>query len=440
MAMKISGKDGFYGWVNLGVMFIFNLILFCFVMNMFGFCLSIWEEQFGWSRGAIAFAQTISLILTGFAAPFAGIFLMKHGARKAMVLGNILTAVALFLIAFQTHLWQLYLCGGILMGLGMSFGGMLAMMTITNNWFIMKRSIAMSITMASMGLNIVLGPFLMSLINDKDIGWRQSFMIVAALVLVFCALIPGLLIKNKPEDIGQTPDGPSLTNMKGITPEASRYKEVYKTPVDFTAKEALRTRTLWLITIYGMLQFFCLNALMMHQVAFLRDLQFSPGTAAIAAGILTAVTSISSLGIGFLGLKINMRFLAIASVIIGLVGFGTIIAANITVKSLPLVMTYCVILGIGFGIQGIAMGNLIPDYFGRSEFPRIMGFTTPVTTIGSSLGGPIAGFIHDWTHSYLGAFIICIAMMSICLICMIFAKPPVHPSLQKGGALGAIGD
>jgi len=353
-----------------------------------------------------------------------GIFLMKHGARKAMVIGNILTAAALLMMAFQTHIWELYLWSGIIMGLGMSIGGMLAMMTVTNNWFIMKRSVAMAISMGSMGLNIVIGPLLMSVINR--VGWRKSYIFIAVITLVFCALVPGLLVKNKPEDIGQVPDGPVSQKDEKSKARKDLYKNLYKTSVDFTAKEALRTRALWMLTIYGTLQFFCINALMPHQIAFLFDLGISPNTAALAAGVLTAVMSISSLGIGFLGLRFNMRSLAIASSLIGVVGFGTIMVA----RSLTLVIAYCVILGIGFGIQGIAMGNLFPDYFGRSEFPKIMGFTTPVTTIGSSLGAPIAGFIRDATGSYLPAFQVCLVMLALGFVCIILAKPPLHPSLK----------
>jgi len=77
------------------------------------------------------------------------------------------------------------------------------------------------------------------------------------------------------------------------------------------------------------------------------------------------------------------------------------------------------------------MGNLFPDYFGRSEFPKIMGFTTPVTTIGSSLGAPIAGYIRDTTGSYIPAFQVCIIMLFFGFLCIIFAKPPIHPSLKE---------
>ena len=423
MALKILGKDGFYGWVNLAVIFTFNIAVI-FMLNAFGYCLPFWNTEFGWSRGVISGAQMLSLILTGLASPMVGIFLMKHGARKALVIGSLISVVALTMMSFQTHIWQLYLWSGIVMGLGMSIGGMLTTMTITNNWFIMKRSIAVSVAMGSMGLSIVLGPFLMSMISR--VGWRRSYLMIACITFVLGVVIPGLLLRNKPEDIGQVPDGPVSQKIEKSGLD-KRYKNLYKTPVDFTAKEALRTRSLWLLTIYGMLLFFCINALMPHTIAFLSDLGISRNTAAVASGVITAVMSLSSVGIGFLGLRFKMRSLAVASALIGMLGFATILIA----RSLPMVIAYCVILGIGFGINAIAMGNLVPDYFGRSEFPKIMGYTTPLITIGSSLGAPIAGFIRDRTESYIPAFEVCIAMLFLGLLCIGFAKPPVHPSLKE---------
>jgi cyanate permease len=76
------------------------------------------------------------------------------------------------------------------------------------------------------------------------------------------------------------------------------------------------------------------------------------------------------------------------------------------------------------------MGNLIPDYFGRTEFPKMMGYTMPFTTILSAFGFPVAGYIREATGSYIPAFQLCIALLVVGLIFVIFARPPVHPSLK----------
>ncbi len=433
MAVNLLGKDGFYGWVNLAVMFVFYIAVML-MLAAFGVFLPFWVKEFSWSRGLIAGAQTVAMILSGVAAPAVGMFIMKYGSRKAIVLGNLMCAVGLFMLAFQTSIWELYLWSGIVVGLGMSIGGMLAMMTVINNWFVMKRSVALAISMASMGLSgIVLIPGLMALINT--IGWRRAYMMVAAFVFLCCVLLPGLLIKNKPEDIGQVPDGPVSRRPAQEKTRTNPYKNLYRTPVDFTAKEALRTRALWLLVSYGTLQFLASGGLFTHQIAFLFDLGLAPGMAAVAAGVMGAVMSISQLGIGFLGLRFKMHSLAVISILIAIVGFTVLIFA----RSWPLVLAYSIILGIAFGIQSIAMGNLFPDYFGRSEFPKIMGFTMPFTTIISSMGAPLTGFIRDAKGSYIPAFQISLALLVVAFFCILFAKPPVHPSLKKGPAAAAVG-
>jgi MFS family permease len=423
MALKLLGKDGFYGWINMAVLFVYNIALF-FVMNAFTFCLPFWAgKPFYWNRGWISGAQTLSLILGGLAAPIVGNFLMKQGPRKAMVIGNLLSTLGLFMIAFQNHIWELYLWAGVVMGLGMSIGGMLAMMTVTNNWFIMKRSIALVISMGSFGLNVVISPVLMSMIHSM--GWRKSYMIVAGISLVLCVIVPGLLIRNKPEDLGQAPDGPISAKAK-IQSTNNPYRNIYKTSVDFTAKEALRTRTMWLLVAFGTLQFFCMNGLLPHQIQFLLDIKIPDSTAARASGLMSAIMAMSTIATGFLGLRFKMRSLAITSIAVGIIGYAALLLA----QSLPMVIVYCVILGIGFGIQAIAMGNLYPDYFGRSEFPKIMGYAMPVTIIASSVGGMITGFIRQQTGHYYFAFQLFLVLSFVALLCMVFAKPPVHPSLK----------
>jgi MFS family permease len=125
-----------------------------------------------------------------------------------------------------------------------------------------------------------------------------------------------------------------------------------------------------------------------------------------------------------------MQTLAAVSMVIGAAGFALLLTAEHYPESPWIVFTYCLFLGIAFGIQAIAMGNLMPDYFGRTEFPKIMGYTMPITTLVASFGATIPGIIHDMTGTYNFAFQLCFCCMILGLICIIFAKPPVHPSLK----------
>jgi len=424
MTLKISGKDGFYGWVNLAVMFFFNVAMTPMLLA-FSFFLPYWVKDFGWSRGLASGAQMLSLVLSGLAAPMVAIFIMKQGTKRAIVIGNLISVAGLILLAYQKHIWQLYLGVGVLLGLGVAIGGMLAMMTVINNWFVMKRTVALSISMASMGFSgVIINPSVMALI--EAVGWRNAYLILAAAAIVFCVIVPALLLKNKPEDLGQVPDGPVSAKGGAAEYDGARYKNLYKTPVDFTAKEALRTRALWLLVAYGALQFLVMLGVGTHIIAFQFDIGISATTAGMIGGVFSAVMGCSQLGIGILGLRFKMHSLAVFSMILGMIGFSVLLFAN----SVSLMIVYSVIYGIAGGIQSIAMGNLFPDYFGRSEFPKIMGYTMPFNTFISSVGAPLAGYIRDRTGSYVPAFKVFLVLLVISFFCILLAKPPLHPSLK----------
>jgi len=289
----------------------------------------------------------------------------------------------------------------------------------------MKRPLALSVSMASLGIGaIVFKPSLMMLINT--IGWRNTYLLTAAAVLLLCVISPALLLVNRPEDLGQVPDGPSSPKRKKAESDGLPPPNLYKTPIDFTAKEALRTPTMWLLVGFAVVQFAVMQVIITHQVAFLFDIGIPSVKAAFAAGLLGPMMSISQLGVGFLALKFEMRSLAIVSILIAIVGFAIMLFA----QSMGIVVLYNIVLGMGFGIQAIAMGNLIPDYFGRTEFPKMMGYTMPFTTFLSAFSAPVAGYIRDTTGSYIPAFQLSIALLVFGLIFIIFARPPVHPSLK----------
>jgi MFS family permease len=425
MALKVLSKDGFYGWINLGVMFFFNIVVML-MMTGFTLFLPFWNKEFGWSRASISGAQTVAVILAGLTAPMVAIFIMKQGTKRAIVIGNLINVVGLVMLSYQNSIWHLYIGNGVIIGLGMSIGGILAGSSIINYWFVLKRPAALSISTAAMGFSgVVSNPVLMALINS--VGWRNTYLILAAAALLFCVIVPALLLKNKPEDLGQVPDGPVVARPEQVKSVESLYKDLDKTTVDFTAREALHTRSLWLLVAYVTLLFLVLTGFMTHQFAFLLDIGISSKKAAMALSVLAAAMGFSQLGVGLLGLRFKMRSLVIVSILLSIAGFSILLFAH----NLTQVLVFCVLYGMGQGVQSVASGNLLPDYYGRTNFPKIMGYTSPITTFISSVGAPITGYIRDISGSYVPAFRILLVLIVVSFFCLLFAKRPVHPSLKE---------
>jgi MFS family permease len=424
MPASRKSEKGFYGWINLAVTAIMGIMMGFYLVG-FSLFLPILVEDFGWSRGVASLASTINMIAMGLCGPIAGFYIVKHGARRSLVLGNILGCLGFVLMSFQSHLWQLFLGYGLMIGVGMGFGGMLGLTTVVNNWFAKKRSLALSVFLGSSGAGgIVMGPALVILI--EQIGWRYTYLAMAILILLFNVLLPSIMIRNKPQDLGQVPDGPSESMPAAENKSAPRQAN-YRTPVDFTEKEAIQTLTLWLLIAYFCLNMLAMGALMTHIFGHMLDMGISRILASTAMSVMMGVMTFTQFSVGFLGIRYNLHSIAIVAEILKLIGMTVLVFTN----SLPFVFAYMVIFGLGFGAVIVATMNLFPNYFGTSDYPKIMGFVRLFWTFVGGAGAPLAGQIRESTGSFLPAYRMSLAVLAIGLICLVFAKPPVHPSLRK---------
>jgi MFS family permease len=86
------------------------------------------------------------------------------------------------------------------------------------------------------------------------------------------------------------------------------------------------------------------------------------------------------------------------------------------------------------GAAYVALMNIMPLYFGKTHYPKIMGYAMPFLTIIGSLGSPATGWIRDITGSYMLAWKLAVLVLIIGLISILFARAPIHPSVSKDPA------
>ncbi|MEJ2110315.1 MAG: MFS transporter, partial [Acidobacteriota bacterium] len=270
-----------------------------------------------------------------------------------------------------------------------------------------------------------MGPAIQASINAY--GWRHTFLFISLLVLVFAIIVPAIFIRNRPEEVGQVSDGAQGLDDTADTRKPMPIKAAYKTPVDFTAKEAMRTRCFWLLVVYYSMNMLAMNAVMVPQMPHLNDIGVNNIVGAFALSIMVGVMSFSQFGTGFIGMKFSMHSIAICAEIIKAIGLIILV----TTRSLPFVFVYMVCLGLGFGAFIVAMMNILPNYFGAKYYPKIMGNARLFFAIIGSAGAPIAGHIKDITDSFIPAFQGAVVIIIVGIIFLALAKPPVHPSLRK---------
>lgn len=406
-----------------------GLVMFMIQMTYsFQVFLPILSNEFGWSRGLIGGAASVAIALTGIIAPLAGLFTAKYGSRRAIMVGNLTIALGFLILSLHTRVWHLYLGYGVLVGLGMGLGGLLPSTTLANNWFVRKRSLAVSIVTASSSI----GGFVFMQITTMlvgSVGWRLAFLGLSIIAIIFAVVIPGIFVRNKPEDLGQVPDGVAALEQEQEG-DGDNKSTLYTTPVDFTLREALRTRALWMLVFIVITVGFVQSMLYVHQMASLETKGITGIMAATAAGLLPGMGILGALGIGFLGLRINIWPLSIASLVIATLGMSLILVAN----SIAMVFLYNMIIGTGLGALYTCFFCIFSSYYGRANYPKILGATVPFATIFGASGAMVAGAMYDATGSYTLPFTIGIFSLLLSIVFMIFATPPKHPSLASQSA------
>ena len=425
MGLALARKEGFYGWTSVAMGGLVMFMLMGAFLMSFGIFLPILCKEFGWSITQVSGASVMAITLGGVLGPLAGMFISKFGPRRSIVMGNTLMAVGFLVMYFLKDLWQLYVAVGLLGGLGYGFGSFLPVMTIANNWFVKKRTMAMGIVGSAGGIGgLVLVPAIAAMVEHY--GWRNTYFFLFIIGLIFMAVIPGIFIRNKPEDLGQVADGKAAsesTERHGSVPG----KGVYTTPVDFTMKEATRTSAFWLTTFAIVVFMFALNEMGVHQIKFMETIGLTTMSAATAVSVYSGMTVVGSVLLGFLGLRISIWFLSIAFV--GVCAAG--LAITLITHSFAMALVYNIIFGIGIGAFMAAYMSLFAAYFGRSHYAEIVGVVMPAPSLLGGLGILMAAKLFDKTGSYALPFTITIGLLILAAVALILAPPPKHPSLKN---------
>ncbi|MEE4463515.1 MFS transporter, partial [Azotobacter chroococcum] len=136
------------GWVLLGASLILALSLG--IRHGFGLFLAPMSAEFGWGREVFAFAIALQNLIWGLAQPFTGALADRYGAARTVVVGGVLYAVGLALMALADSLWSLSLSAGLLIGIGLSGTSFSVILGVVGRAVpAEKRSMAMGIAAAA---------------------------------------------------------------------------------------------------------------------------------------------------------------------------------------------------------------------------------------------------------------------------------------------------
>jgi sugar phosphate permease len=416
----VTGKTGrvFYGWFALAGVMLVILVVGGIFVNSFGVLLPVITVEFGWSRAMVAGALSAGIIAFGLPSPLYGILVARFKPRFTLIFGNLLAGLAIAGVYWVQEIWHLYVLY-IILGIGGGFGGYISSATVANNWFIKKRSLAMGIFVASAGVGgFIFPPVTTSLISA--IGWRETWLVLAGIIILFGVILGGvILVRNRPEDMGQTPDGMPADAYNEIETAESQAAADEKSG-GWSIKQVLKSPTVWLIGGFAAANTFTMGTMATHQIAYLQDIKFSPMTAATTLSFMAIFSIVGSLVFGALAMKLKLKYLASAFFIIQMVGLTVLL----TSRELGLIYVYAACQGISNGALTAAMPTFVGAYYPRKRYSHILGVVLPFQVCANAIAATVAGAIYDATSTYTPAFITAAVFSLAGLIFILIARKP----------------
>ena len=340
-------------------------------VSTFGVFLPVLADAFGWSRGAVSVALSISLVVGGVAAFVIGRVADRRGPRGVLAGTVALGAVGFALSSRIEALWHFYVSYGLLVGVGMSSIYVLTAATVAR-WFETRRGLALAIVLSGFNLGwLTAGPLAAWLIGR--VGWRMAYVVLAALILAIG--VPASLCVTYPRT-GETRRG---------APHAPWPK---------------RDPRLWYF--FGSWGFLGLVYMMVivHSVAYARDrgLPLEQASLALTAFGVGAVAGrlVAGWAADRFGAVGTMRVCLIVQAV-ALVGF----VAGLPAWAVPVLL---VLFGLGGSGSDNTFVKAVPDAFGLTALATIMSVVGLGWRSGAGIGPALAGFVYDATGSYVPSF------------------------------------
>jgi MFS family permease len=366
-------------------------------------------DEFGWSYAIVSLAFTFRGFEAGVLAPITGILVDKFGTRRLLLTGSIIMTVGFWLFSRVQALWSFYVIV-MFMALGLSLASGVVTMAAVAGWFRKRTSLAMGILTSGFGASGLLVPVLVGFIDQW--GWRTT--------VTMAAIGAGLLCVPLSPLVKPPPDANDLAQKNTTAPP------VVPSPKVAGAREILRRKEFWLLSLAIFFGGVAGSAVIVHQIPYLVSIGISRQTAGFLVMVLSLSNVAGRLLFGWLGEFLNKRYCFVIATLLkaaGVLGF----ALSGTVWQL---IPSLIALGSGFGGLIPLRPTLQIELFGMTAFATVQGLLMVFITLGTIVAPPFAGWMFDVIGSYRPAFIV-LAATTVLAVPMVLATSGRAPKKQK---------
>ncbi len=402
----------FYGWYIVAASI--SLMVLNSGILMFGFTAFVTPiaVTMGWSYAQISFASSLRGLESGALSSLFGVAVDRWPARRLVLIGVVIFGLGLYLLSRSSSLVTFYLFF-IITAIGSSLAIQMVPSTMVARWFRRDVGKATGILVMGNGAGGMLVPLLVIMIDR--FGWQTTLVFLATGLLAL-GIPLSFVFRNRPEEHGLLPDG----KIEEASPES---EEPPVTDFGVGVKEAIRMRAFWYTGIATVFQVVAANAIVVHLMPYLTRVGLERSLAGMITMLVPLFSLASRIPFGVLTDRFNKKY--VLSLCIGLIGVGAFLFWMIDGSSVPLMIVFAVIFGLGLGGFMPVRVPIYRDYFGTRSFATIFGLLNVFNTIGMVTGPPLAGWVFDTRGDYGPVWLILsVIAMAGAVIVLFLPSPP----------------
>ena len=357
----------FYGkWIIAACFLTFGIAVGLPYYNM-PFFYDYYATTYHWPKSQITFGFPLAAVLTLWVGP---VLVPRFSQRKLIVFGTALTLVS-FLgfshmtgsIAVYYFLWFVYTFGYIV-------SGPIPHQIIVSHWYRRNRGMAMGIVYVGVGLVGGLGPKLVQFVT-RGYGF-QTALVAIGCVMVAAWPIALFVMKDRPGEMGQFPDGDEAPPPDNKISARS-------------FAELLRDWPFWLLLIGSFCSIGSIGAINQHMKFVFQEQGFADQAMRDEAWSTASVWILCSsilgrLLIGKLADMFSMKVVMTATYFV----VAATIPLLLSVHPSTNVYTFSVVFGFAMGADYMLIPLMAARQFGVNSLSRAMAIILPVNTIGQT--------------------------------------------------------
>lgn len=366
-------------------------------------------EQIGMSQFSVGWAFSFAIFFLGMSAAFAGKLVEKNIHKSSLIacicfsVGMIGTGLCIKFLTGWAALIGIYICYGVIMGIGLGVGYLTPVKTLML-WFSKNKGLATGISIMGFGLAKAIATPIMDMLQNKY-GIVEMFVILG--VTYFVIMFVGHLLLKKPDGWREQQDA-----------------EKFNVLSMFKQKEFVGIWLMFYLNIHCGLMIISYEKQMLS-VAFA-----TVASIATIVSVVPSCTAISNalgrIGYSTLSDKMKQRNTIYKCVFISCIAISVLmlltnaISGATTIYLGIIVIAYLLIINAGYGGGFSTLPALLSERFGMKKISQIHGLALSAWAVAGLTGNNTSEIILNSTNSYNTVILVATALYIISLFVCLF--------------------